>query len=224
MRRKVLVNPMADLNSLRVPRLVLASGSRFRQALMANAGLEFDVHPADVDEPALRDTLEKSTPRPDAKSMAAALALAKARLVSAHRPGQRILGCDQILALPPDGAHVAERIFAKPADLTEATAHIRLLAGRTHHLHSAAVLVRDGDIEWQTVATASLTMRPLESSEIARYIDRAGPGICDTVGAYMLEGLGIHLFERIEGDYFTIIGLPMLEVLAGLRRLGQTTL
>ncbi|MFM2422969.1 MAG: septum formation protein Maf [Pseudomonadota bacterium] len=215
---------MPDFSSPHPKGLVLASGSRFRRDMLQRAGLSFTVDPADIDERGLSAALERETPEIRAETVARALAVAKARSVAPRHPGKRIIGSDQILALPAQNPGAKDKIFAKPKDLSEARAHIAQLQGRTHYLHTAAAVVENESILWQTVKTAALTMRPLSDAEIDAYIARAGSGVCDTVGAYMLEGLGVQLFERIEGDNFTIIGLPLLELLAALRDLGEVSL
>lgn len=205
------------------PGLILGSGSRFRRDMLERAGVRVTVDPAHVDEPAVRHGLELENPSRSAESVATALAIAKALNVSARHPGALVIGSDQILAADP-GAGDRPEIFGKPANLQEAAAHIVRLQGRTHYLHSAVVLARDHDIVWQTVSTAVMTMRALSPAEIDRYVQRAGISLCETVGAYMLEDIGIQLFERIEGDYFTIIGLPLLPLLAALRERGEVSL
>ncbi len=125
-------------------------------------------------------------------------------------PGQYVVGADQTLAL---GA----LLFSKPAGRAEAAEQLRSLAGRSHELHSAVAVARDGKILFETVTMARMTMRPLGGNEIQTYLDEAGEAVTTSVGAYQLEGLGVHLFERIEGDHFTILGLPLLPLLAFLR-------
>jgi septum formation protein len=213
-----------EFSSPSKPAFVLASGSRFRRQLLENAGLTFTVDPPEVDELKLKAILQRSIPALPADQLALALATAKADTVSGRHWGKLVLGSDQILALPAERPDAPPIIFSKPSDIMEARAHIHSLAGRTHYLHTAAVLARNETVVWTTIRTAALTMRPLTSAEINRYIARAGPEICDTVGGYMLEGVGAHLFEKIDGDYFTIIGLPLLDVLSGLRSLGQEVL
>jgi septum formation protein len=187
--------------------LILASQSRARQMLLANAGLKFEAIPADIDERAVQETSGLSTP----SEIAALLAREKALVVSRARPGSIVIGADQTLALE-------ERLFTKPADRAQALAQLGALAGRSHELHSAAAVARDGKILFETVAVARLTMRRLSEAEITVYLDEAGETVVtSSVGAYQLEGLGVHLFERIEGDHFTILGLPLLPLLDFLR-------
>jgi septum formation protein len=189
--------------------LILASQSRARQALLANAGIAFDAIPADIDERALQSDSSLSAPG----EIASMLAGKKALWVSSHHPGRIVVGADQTLAL-------GKRLFSKPAGRTQAADQLQSLAGNSHELHSAVAVARDGKIVFETVAVARMTMRPLRVAEIDAYLDEAGEAVTTSVGAYQLEGLGIHLFERIEGDHFTILGLPLLPLLAFLRDEG----
>ena len=187
--------------------LILASQSRARQMLLANAGLKFEAIPADIDERAVEETSGLSTP----SEIAALLAREKALAVSRARSRSMVIGADQTLALE-------KRLFTKPADRAQALAQLGALAGRSHELHSAVAVARDGKIVFETVAVARLTMRRLSEAAIAAYLDEAGETVVtSSVGAYQLEGLGVHLFERIEGDHFTILGLPLLPLLDYLR-------
>jgi septum formation protein len=186
--------------------LVLASQSRARQTLLANAGISFEAVAADMDERAVQQASGLSSPG----DIAAHLAREKALWVSARKPDRFVVGADQTLAL---GA----RLFSKPAGRAEAAAQLRVLAGNSHELHSAVAVARDGKILFSEVSAARMTMRPLSGAEIEAYLDEAGEAVTTSVGAYQLEGLGVHLFERIEGDHFTILGLPLLQLLAFLR-------
>jgi septum formation protein len=186
--------------------LILASQSRARQMLLVGAGLRFEAVPADIDERAVQRASGLSAPA----EIAALLARAKACSVSMKQLGKYVVGADQTLAL---GA----RLFSKPAGHVEAAAQLRDLAGRSHELHSAVAVARDGTILFEAVAVARMTMRQLSDAEIRTYLDAAGEAVASSVGAYQLEGLGVHLFERIEGDHFTILGLPLLPLLAFLR-------
>jgi septum formation protein len=186
--------------------LILASQSRTRQALLANAGLSFEAVPADLDEREVQQASGISA----ASDIAALLARQKALSVSSHRPGRFVVGADQTLAR---GA----RLFVKPAGRAQAAEQLRALAGGSHELHSAIAVVRDGKILFEAVTIARMTMRRLGEPEIDAYLDAAGDAVTTSVGAYQLEGLGVHLFERIEGDHFTILGLPLLPLLAFLR-------
>jgi septum formation protein len=186
--------------------LILASQSRARQTLLANAGIPFEAIPADIDERGLQKDSGLSAPGEIAKLLAGE----KARFVSLQKPGRYVVGADQTLAL-------GERLFSKPAGRTAAAEQLRVLAGKRHELHSAFAVARDGKILLSDVSIASMTMRPLSEREIEAYLDQAGEGVTTSVGAYQLEGLGVHLFEGIEGDHFTILGLPLLPLLAFLR-------
>lgn len=190
--------------------LVLASGSATRRLLLESAGLAVTVSPPDTDERAVENALVRSGA--DSAALAAGLAQAKARDVSGRWPGHAVLGADQVLDL--DGVR-----FHKPSGMAEAIDHIAKLSGRTHRLISAFALVRDGELLLSGAAQAEMTMRALSPEAIARYGALAGPAILDSVGAYQLEGLGIHLFSAIRGDHSTILGLPLLPLLAGLRQL-----
>jgi septum formation protein len=190
--------------------LVLASTSAVRQAMLRAAGVPFDVHPAQIDERAV----ERDTGAKEAGEVASLLAHAKAAAVAARMPGRLVLGADQTLAL---GA----RRFSKPADQVEARDQLRGLSGHTHELHSAIALVRDEALVFAHVDVARLTMRALSDDFLTRYLDTMGSAVTRSVGGYQLEGLGIHLFERIDGDHFTILGLPLLPLLTHLRQTGQ---
>jgi septum formation protein len=186
--------------------LILASQSRARQMLLGNAGIDFEAVPADLDERAIEQTSPLTAPG----DIAALLAHEKALLVSLRHPGRFVVGADQTLAL-------GTRRFSKPASRAQAREQLSALAGRSHELHSAVAVARDGKIEFEVITVARMTMRPLDEAEIDAYLDAAGDVVSSSVGAYQLEGLGVHLFERIEGDHFTILGLPLLPLLAFLR-------
>jgi septum formation protein len=186
--------------------LILASQSRARQALLTQAGIDFKAVPAELDERALQQTSGLSAPG----EIAAHLARAKALAVSSRQPGGYVVGADQTLAL-------GTRLFSKPTGRAQAAEQLRALAGRSHELHSAVAVARDREILFEEVATARMNMRRLGEAEIETYLDQAGEAVTTSVGAYQLEGLGVHLFERIEGDHFTILGLPLLPLLAFLR-------
>ncbi len=186
--------------------LILASQSRARQALLTNAGISFEAVTAEIDERAVQQASGLSAPG----EIASLLAREKALSVSARQPGKFVIGADQTLAL-------GERLFSKPAGRAQAAGQLRALAGQRHELHSAVAVARDGKILFEAVAIAGMTMRRLGEAEIDAYLDAAGGAVSSSVGAYQLEGLGVHLFERIEGDHFTILGLPLLPLLAFLR-------
>jgi septum formation protein len=186
--------------------LILASQSRARQALLTNAGIDFEAVPADIDERAVQQASRLTAP----SDVAALLAREKSLFVSARRPDRFVVGADQTLAL-------GSRLFSKPAGRSQAAEQLRALAGHPHELHSAVAVARDGEILFTDVSSARMTMRKLSEAEIDIYLDQAGEAVTSSVGAYQLEGLGVHLFERIEGDHFTILGLPLLPLLAFLR-------
>ena len=186
--------------------LILASQSRARQALLTNAGIDFEAVPADIDEREIQEASGLSAPG----DIAALLARRKALSVSARQPGRFVVGADQTLAR---GA----RLFVKPAGRAQAAEQLRALAGGSHKLRSAVAVVRDGEILFEDISIARMTMRQLGEPDIDAYLDAAGEAVTTSVGAYQLEGLGVHLFERIEGDHFTILGLPLLPLLAFLR-------
>lgn len=190
--------------------LVLASGSRARQGMLQAAGVAFTVQAADVDEAAIRARLAVHTP---AAHVATVLATEKALAVSKLRPGDLVIGSDQVLALGLD-------ILSKPGDRAAARAQLASLRGRTHALHSAVALARDGAMVWSGVETAELAMRDFSDAFLDSYLDAVGEDVCHSVGAYHLEGLGIQLFHWVRGDYFTILGMPLLPLLAELRRLS----
>lgn len=186
--------------------LILASQSRVRQSLLANAGIDFEAVAADVDERAVQRASGVSAPG----EIAALLAREKALSVSARQPGKFVVGADQTLAL-------GFRIFSKPAGRAQAKEQLRALIGHSHQLHSAVAVARDTQILFEAAGIARMTMRRLGEAELEAYLDEAGEAVTSSVGAYQLEGLGVHLFERIEGDHFTILGLPLLQLLAFLR-------
>jgi len=187
-------------------KLILASQSRARKMLLENAGLDFEALPADIDERAVQRNSGLSAPG----EIASLLSREKALFISRQRPGQYVIGADQTLAL-------GQRMFSKPSGRAQAAEQLGLLAGQVHELHSAVAVARDGKVLFADVSVARLTMRRLSNGEIDAYLDAAGEAVTTSVGAYQLEGLGVHLFERIAGDHFTILGLPLLALLAFLR-------
>ena len=191
------------------PRLVLASASPFRKALLENAGLTFDVEPAQIDERAVEALLADLTP----EDVASVLAEAKAQDVSGRNPGAIVIGSDQTLSLGGE-------IYHKAANMDEARRRLLELSGQTHELNSAVVLAKDGETIWRHMSVARLTMRDLDPGFVGRHLSNVGERALSSVGAYQFEGEGIQLFERIDGDYFTIIGLPLLPLLSELRELG----
>jgi septum formation protein len=191
--------------------IILASGSPFRRKLLENAGLYFEVIPASIDERMVETPLEEGGATPE--DIALVLAEAKALDVSNKNPRALVIGSDQTLSLD-------DTVFHKPADMEEARRHLLKLSGKTHHLNSAAVLARNGETLWRHVGIARLTMRHLDPAFIGRHLSRVGDKALSSVGAYQIEGEGIQLFEHIEGDYFTVVGLPLVPLLAALRDQG----
>ena len=189
--------------------LILASQSRTRQMLLDNAGIACEAVPADIDERAVQEASKLSEPG----AIASLLAREKALAVSAKNPGRLVVGADQTLAL-------GMRLFNKPAGRDQALDQLRALAGNTHELNSAVAVARDGKLVFADIAVARMTMRRMGEGELSAYLEAAGERVTTSVGAYQLEGLGVHLFERIEGDHFTILGLPLLSLLAFLRGQG----
>lgn len=189
--------------------LVLASASAARRALLDAAGIPAETKTADIDERAIEEELNKPAPR----DLALALAQAKAQHVSKQLPGRLVLAADQTLSL-------GSRLFAKPADRAAARKQLMALRGKMHTLTSAFAFVRNGELLSCDADAAQLTMRNFSEDFLADYLDAVGDAAMTSVGAYQLEGEGIQLFERVEGDYTTILGLPMLPMVDVLRRLG----
>jgi septum formation protein len=190
--------------------LVLASRSAPRRGMLEAAGIPIEVSIPDLDERAVEAVAGPRSPL----EVATLLAREKAKVIAQHMPRRLVVGADQTLAL-------GERRFDKPRDRAAAREQLQVLAGKTHHLHSAVALMQDGRILFDGVGTARLTMRSLSTSFLDSYMDAAGSATLDSVGAYQLEKLGIHLFERVDGDHFTILGLPLLKLLEFLRRTGS---
>jgi septum formation protein len=195
--------------------LILASQSSTRKALLEQAGLVFSSQPASIDERALEEaSLEAGG---DGRDVALLLAERKAAAIAAAHPGAIVIGADQTLSLGTVLLH-------KPRDRAEAVAQLDRLRGKTHRLHAAVALVRDGLLLWSDIQTAELTMRDFTAEERDDVLDREGDAILASVGGYRLEGPSIRLFETVSGDYFTILGLPLLPLLAALRSLAPETL
>ena len=197
-----------DISATAHAPLTLASASDSRRQMLERVGLVPAIRPARIDEGAIRDALlaEDALPR----DVADALAEFKAQKVA----GEGLtLGCDQVLAL-------GSAVFEKPSDRDNAHAQLRQLSGQTHHLYSAAVIYDAHEPVWRHVGVARMTMRPLEDADIDRYLHAAWPAAATSVGAYQAEGVGASLFSRIEGDWFTVMGMPLLEVCAFLRLRG----
>jgi septum formation protein len=192
------------------PALVLASTSPFRRRMLEAAGLDFLAVAPEVDESVLKRRLAATRPPAGPGQTALALATAKAHAVSVKMPLSLVVGADQVLAL-------GQEQLDKPPDLAAARGQLQRLRGREHCLHTAAVLAKAGEVVWSRVEVATLVMRPFSDAFLDGYLAQAGPAVCRTVGGYEIESLGIQLFERIEGDHWTIIGLPLLPLLAELR-------
>ena len=189
--------------------LVLASRSASRRAMLEAAGIAFEIVPADIDERALEAGLSDAT----SVEIAEALSVAKAAAVAAGQSDALVLGSDSLVT-------VAGHRFDKPGSQDEAREHLHHFSGRTIELTSGAALVRGNTCEWSGSATARLAVRELSEDFIARYLACEWPAIRDTVGCFRIEGPGVQLFERIEGDQFTILGMPLIPVLAALREAG----
>jgi septum formation protein len=194
-------------------RLILASASAARSDMLANAGLTFDVEPAQIDERAIQDVFSAGNDEVEPADIAEILAEAKARDVSQRNPGALVIGSDQVLNL-------GTKLVTKAADLAAVRVTLRQLRGNVHNLHAAVALARDGEIVWSTVETASLKMRNFSDAFLDAYITAEGERLCASVGAFKLEGLGMQLFDQIDGDFFTILGMPLLPLLAALRAQG----
>ena len=191
--------------------LVLASASESRRAILAQAGVAFSAEAANVDEAEVKESLKAEGA--SATQAAETLAELKARHVSRRHPGALVIGADQILEC--EGAW-----FDKPVDMAEAAAHLRSLAGKRHVLETAVCVLKDGTRLWHHNARAVLRMRPFGAAFLEAYLAAAGDSVLSSVGAYRLEGPGAQLFQQIEGDYFTILGLPLLPLLGFLRAQG----
>lgn len=192
--------------------IVLASGSSARARMLEQAGVSFAVDVAAVDEAAVKATMAEETGSP--ARVAEVLAELKAVQVSARHPGLMVIGADQMLDC--DGTW-----FDKPADRTAAREQLLALRGRTHRLTSSVVAVRDGRRLWHHSEAARLTMRMFSEAFLDQYLEQAGEAVLSSVGAYHLEGLGAQLFMLTEGDFFTILGLPLLPLLDFLRENGE---
>ncbi len=190
-------------------RLILASKSAARRAMLSDAGVPFSVQVADVDEDAVKNAHDPA----DAAGLAVELARVKALAVSRHDADAWVLGADQTLAF--DGG-----LVSKAPSLAAARVRLTAMRGRAHHLHSGAALARNGQIVWSGVDTVTMRVRDFSDAFLDAYLAAEGEGLLACVGSYRLEGMGSQLFEAVEGDYFTVLGLPLWPVLAELRRAG----
>ena len=195
--------------------LILASQSTRRKALLEQAGLRFATAPAHIDERALEAAAIEAGG--DGRDVASLLARHKAEHVARAHPGAIVIGADQTLSLGTELLH-------KPVDRADAATQLDHLRGKTHRLHAAVALVRDETLLWSDLQTAELTMREFTAAERDEALDREGDAILAAVGGYRLEGPSIHLFDKVVGDYFTVLGLPLLPLLAALRALAPETL
>lgn len=187
--------------------IILASGSEIRQTLLRNAGVDIVAKPARIDEQAIRAALEDEGASP--RDVADTLAEFKARRVAEKHPEALVIGCDQVLELRGE-------VLSKPADRNDAVKQLRALRGNRHKLLSAAVIYDDAMPVWRHVGEVRLTMRPFSDSYLHDYLDRNWDSVRHSVGCYKLEEEGVRLFSRVEGDYFTVLGLPLLELLSYL--------
>lgn len=192
--------------------IILASGSSIRQTLLRNAGVDFDVVPARIDEDAVRRAMQAEDLPP--RDIADALAELKALKTGAKHPDALVIGCDQILSIGKD-------ILAKADSRDTARIQLQYLRGKTHELHSAAVICEGPKPVWRKIGRVRMTMRNFTDAELDRYLDRNWPGVSDAVGAYKLEEEGARLFAAVEGDYFSVLGLPLLDLLSYLSLRGD---
>jgi septum formation protein len=197
-----------------MPSLILASASRARARLLRDAGLDIAVAPVGVDEDAIKQSMAQA--KASADDVATLLAETKAERGSLRAPGALVLGADQLLAC-------GDTWFDKPPDLDHARAQLRALRGKAHRLHCAAALARDGAVIWRHVERATLHMRDFTDGFLDEYVAAEGEALLGSVGAYRLEGPGVQLFSRIDGDHFVIQGLPLLALLEQLRALQVLT-
>ncbi len=193
--------------------LILASASKARCQMLTSAGIEFVVQPSDIDEAAVRQVLDSPGATMPPADVALVLAEAKAAAIAEQNPDKLIIGADQVLDLEGE-------ILSKPGSIADAHRQLKALRGRTHELHSGVCCVRGDKTLWRHTASASLTVREFSDRFLQDYLNREGEKVCQSVGAYQLEGRGAQLFSKIDGDYFTILGMPLLPLLNFLRETG----
>lgn len=193
--------------------IILASASAGRRRLLEAAGVGVEIVASGIDESAIKRAVLGCASKPDPARLAGELARAKGVAVSTRFPDALVIGADQVLALD-------DEVLDKPSDKRAARAQLERLRGRAHRLLSAVALAEKGRVVWQDLGVATLSMRAVSDAYLTRYLQEAGDRVCQTVGAYEIEGLGVQLFDRIEGDHFTIVGLPLLPLLAELRQRG----
>ena len=191
--------------------LVLASASAVRKRLLEDAGVEVSAIPSNIDEAAIRETLLAGDNKIAPDDVAEILARAKGEEVAGRKMGSAVIAADQVL-------YFDDRIYEKPVDMDQARAHLLAFGGHMHTLHSAVILAVDGEAVWSHVEVARVWMRHVSPEFVGRYLARVGDRALSSVGCYELEGYGVHLIEKIEGDYFTVLGLPLLPLLGVLRR------
>lgn len=196
-------------------KLLLASASQIRRQLLEDAGLAIEVYPADLDEAAIKQAFLGDNAEAKPADIAQILAQTKAMVISETHPAHLVIGSDQILV------H-GDQILSKPNSTAQARDQLIDLRGKTHQLVSAVAVAVNGEVIWSYEDVAHLTMREVSNQFIGAYLAEMGDTVTQTVGAYKLEGLGIHLFEKVQGDYFTILGLPMLPLLKFLRTRNET--
>lgn len=192
--------------------IILASKSGSRRAMLDAAGVAYEAIPAELDERAVEAGLEACSPG----EIAEALSVAKAQAVASHHPGRLVLGSDSLVVC-------GGRRFDKPESREEAAEHLRFFSGKVMELHSAAALVRDNVCEWSAASLARLHVRELSDDFIAQYLEAEWPEVGYCVGVFRIEAMGVQLFDEIEGDQFTVLGMPLLGVLGALRELGELT-
>jgi len=192
--------------------LILASGSEIRATLLRNAGVDFDIHIARVDEDTIKSALKAEDAPP--RDIADTLAEMKAKKVASKHPDALVIGCDQVLAFQG-------QTLSKPTDPDDALAQLKLMRGKAHQLLSAAVIYGEGKPQWRTVGTVRLHMRDASDAYLEDYVARNWDSIRWSVGSYKLEEEGARLFHRVEGDYFNVLGLPLLELLSYLTLRGD---